>query len=78
MLLNLETIYIYMYMLKNVKYAKICKISLYFCNRDFMNRIYVTLGYNSGYVKKICQVINIRALHISKTRSPLLILLLLL
>jgi hypothetical protein len=62
MLLNLETIDICIHMLKNFKYAKICKISLHICNRDFMNRIYIILGYNFVYVKKICQIINIRAL----------------
>jgi hypothetical protein len=55
MLLNLGTIDICIYMLKNVKYAKICKISLHICNRDFMNQIYVVLGYNSGCAKKICR-----------------------
>jgi hypothetical protein len=62
MLLNLETIDICIYMLKNIKYAKICNISLHICNRDYKNRIYVILGFNFGYAKKICQVINIRAL----------------
>jgi hypothetical protein len=52
MLLNLETIYICIYMLKNIKYAKICKIILHICNQDFMNRIYIILGYNSDYAKK--------------------------
>jgi hypothetical protein len=64
MLLNLETIDICIYMLKNVKYSKICKISLHICNRNFMNRIYIIFGYNSGYRKRICQVINIRVLII--------------
>jgi hypothetical protein len=62
MLLNLETIDICIYMLKNIKYAKICKISLHICNQDFMNQIYIILGYNSGCAKKICQVINIQVL----------------
>jgi hypothetical protein len=57
MLLNLEIIDISIYMLKNVKYAKICKINLHICNRDIMNRIYninniIILGYNSGCAKK--------------------------
>jgi hypothetical protein len=39
MLLNLETIDICIYMLKNIKYAKIFKISLHISNRIFMNRI---------------------------------------
>jgi hypothetical protein len=56
MLLNLETIDICIYMLKNVKYAKMCKISLHICNRDFINRIYIILGYNSDCAKKICHV----------------------
>jgi hypothetical protein len=58
MLLNLETIDICTYMIKNFNYRK---ISLHICNRDFMNRIHIILGYNSGCAKKICQVINIQA-----------------
>jgi hypothetical protein len=54
MLLNLETINILIYMLKNIKYVKICKICLHICNQDFMNRIYIILGYNFGCTKKIC------------------------
>jgi hypothetical protein len=64
MLLNLETIDMCIYMLKNIKYVKMCKISLHICNRDFINRIYIILGYNSGCTKKIYQVLNIRALVI--------------
>jgi hypothetical protein len=59
MLLNLETIDICIYMLKNVEYAKICKINLH-----IWNRINIILEYNSDCAKKICQVINIRALVI--------------
>jgi hypothetical protein len=31
---------------------QICKISLHICNRDFINGIYIILGYNSDYTKK--------------------------
>jgi hypothetical protein len=65
MLLNLKTIDICIYMFKNVKYPKIFKISLHICIRDFMNQINIILGYNSDCAKKICQVINIRALVIT-------------
>jgi len=65
MLLSEEINKICMDMLKNVKYAKICKISLHICNQDFMNQIYILLWYKSGSTKKICKIINIRALLIT-------------
>lgn len=65
MLNNLETINIYIHLLKNVEYVKMCKISLHICNLDFISRIYIMLGYNCSGTKKICNVINIRALFIT-------------
>lgn len=53
-------------MLKNVKCAKICKISLHICDLDFMNRIYTIPSYNFGCAKKTCKVVNTRALVICK------------
>jgi len=41
--------------------CQICKISLYISNIDFINQIYIILGYNTGCAKKIFKVINILA-----------------
>lgn len=46
---------------------KYAKISWRVCNLDFMDRIYITLGYNFSYTKKICKIISVRALVMNKT-----------